>query len=690
VPPFVQRMRADDLMASVFPEQVGCQENVTGPLDMPDHPLLRQTMQDCLQEAMDVAGLEQILERIEAGAIRLHARDTTEPSPMAHEIVSGRPYTYLDDAPIEERRTRAVTLRRGLPDSAKDLGALDIDAIARVADEAWPAPRDAEEVHDALLGLVAIAEPYASEWDQYLGELAAVGRAASLEAPDGSTVWFAVEQIDAVRLLFPDADLATVDVPDRARLPVEHREAARVRLLRGHAELLPPTTVAELAARTGLDERDVEHGLAMAEAGGYVIRGQFTPRDAGSIDGDNSVAVEEWCDRRLLARIHRYTLDRLRSEIDPVSRQDYMRALLRWQHLAPDTQLEGRGGLRQLIPRLQGFEAPAAAWERELLNARLKYYEPSWLDELCLAGEVAWTRLTPRRASVDEAVTGTAAATRATPVTLAPRSALAGLLAAVRSTPGAPDPAIPEAGAGAEILALLRQRGALFFDELVRGTRRLATDVEQGLRELIGAGLVASDGFQGLREIAAGQKRNGRRAHVRRGSYLRGGLFAGGGPPGRWSPVEATLEVDRADLEDLAEQVADVLLQRYGVVFRDLYPLESFTVPWREVLRALRRLEARGIIRGGRFVTGFAGEQYALPEALTLLRKVRREPLTGHRIEIAAVDPANLTGVVLPGPRVPKQSGRTLTLVDGVIPATAAAHLVAAPAPALAGAGGGD
>jgi ATP-dependent Lhr-like helicase len=361
---------------------------VTGALDMPDHPLLRQTMHDCLQEAMDVDGLEAILTRVEAGEIRMHARDTTEPSPMAHEIVSGRPYTYLDDAPIEERRTRAVTLRRGLPESAQDLGALDLDAIARVADEAWPAPRDAEEVHDALLGLVAIAEPYSAEWDQYLAELTAGGRAASLELPSsdgGTTVWFAVEQIEAVQFLFPDADLDGIDVPSNARLPVEHREAARVRLLRGHAELLPPTTVAELAARSGLEERDVEHGLAMAEASGHVLRGRFTPRVGGTALPGEGIDVEEWCDRRLLARIHRYTLDRLRSEVDPVSRQDYMRALLRWQHLVPDTQVEGRGGLRQLLPRIQGFEAPASAWEEDLLKARMKYYQPSWLDELCLA-----------------------------------------------------------------------------------------------------------------------------------------------------------------------------------------------------------------------------------------------------------------------------------------------------------------
>ena len=677
VPPFVQRMRADDLMAAVFPEQVGCQEHMTEPLSLPDHPLMHQTMRDCLYEAMDVENLRHVLERVEAGEIRYHAKDTIEPSPMAHEIITGKPYTYLDDAPIEERRTRAITLRRGLPENARDLAALDADAIAAVADEAWPQPRSAEEVHDTLLGVVAIDERAVAnsvdgDWLDWFDELRAAGRAAAIETGD-SRVWFPVEQVTAVRFLYEGLEIPAVDVPLRAQIPCEHREAARIRLLRGHMEIAGVTTAAELAERVALGVTDVEHGLVMLEAQGFVLRGRFSPEAAAS-----NVGPDEWCDRRLLARIHRYTLDRLRKEIDPVAKQDYMRFLLRWQHLDPRAPLEGRGGLRQAIERLAGFEAPASAWESDLLRGRMAEYHASWLDELCLGGEVAWARLTMRRGS-DEGRLGSAA-TRATPVTLVPRMTFATHLAATRGFAdgwGGGDAPLPTGGAAGEIAALLRNRGALFFDEIVRETRRLVTDVEQGLRELIAGGWVASDGFQGLREIAGGSRsrdRHRRRAPRSGGNYLRGGMFAGGGPPGRWSLVRSP-ELDptrpdlgwRDDFEDhVAEAVAHTLLARYGVVFRDLALRESFTIPWRYVMRALRRLEARGVIRGGRFVIGVAGEQYALPDAVTLLREVRREPHDGTRITVSAVDPVNLTGALLPGERIPAQRGRTVTFVDGL------------------------
>ncbi len=660
VPPFIQRMRADDLMAAVFPEQVGCQEHMTEPLRLPDHPLMRQTMRDCLFEAMDVANLRHVLERVEAGEIRYHARDTVEPSPMAHEIISGKPYTFLDDAPLEERRTRAITLRRGLPESARDLAALDEEAIAEVAEEAWPQPRNAEEVHDALLGMVAIDESVVLEWVDWLEALRGEGRAAAFETGD-SRVWFPVEHLETVRLVYEGATLPAVDVPARALLKGEHREGARASLLRGHTEVAGVTTATELAARAALGVTDVEHGLVMLEAQGFILRGRFSP----------GATEDEWCDRRLLARIHRYTLDRLRKEIDPVAKQDYMRFLLRWQHLDPRAHAEGRGGLRAVIARLAGFEAPASVWESDLLRGRMAEYHASWLDELCLAGEAAWARLTPRRVEVEGRLGS--AATRATPVTLAPRSLLPALLAGSRGAPtvgwGGGDPPLPRAGAAGEIAVLLERRGALFFDEIVSGTRRLVTDVEQGLRELIAGGWVASDGFQGLREIAGGSR--SRERHRRRGggNYLRGGMFAGGGPPGRWSLVRTPEPpADRPDeFEDgLAEEVALVLLGRYGVVFRDIAQRESFTLPWRHVMRALRRLEARGTIRGGRFVIGVAGEQYALPEAVTLLREVRREPHDGTRITVSAVDPVNLTGFVLPGDRVPSQRGRRVTFVDGL------------------------
>jgi ATP-dependent Lhr-like helicase len=654
VAPFLQRRRADDLLAAVFPAQVGCQENVTGPLEFPDHPLIRQTRDDCLRESMDIDGLLDVLRRIEAGTIRLHARDTVEPSPLAHEIVTGKPYTYLDNAPLEERRTRAVQLRRTLPAEARDLGALDAEAIERVREEAWPQPRDIEEVHDALLSLLVLRDEDVPGWHAWLEALDAAGRAARFEAR-GETYWCAAELLKPVALILPHASLPTIEVPERARVVIAEREDARARLLRGHCEVLGPVTAAELSARTGLDAQDATWGLQMLEAGGYVLRGHFTP----GLDAPQGGAAEEWCDRRLLARIHRYTLDRLQRAIEAVSARDYMRFLLRWHHASPASQLRGRAGLRHAIVRLQGFEAPASAWEPELLAARVADYTPAWLDELCLAGEASWARLTPRRASGSGAAM---AASRSTPITVAARSDLGALLDATRAL-GEARQGEPGAGAAAEIFEALRARGALFFDEIVTATRRLATDVEQGLRELVAAGLVASDGFQGLRQLCGLWRRSGRR-RTRGLGYLR----AGGGPPGRWALVEApSAHGEPPEVETLAESVAQVLLARYGVVFRDVVARESFSVPWREVLRALRRMELRGTVQGGRFIAGFLGEQYALPEAVEALRRIRQEPHSQERVCVSAVDPLNLVGIVLPGPRVPAVPGHHVEYLDGAL-----------------------
>ena len=667
VQPFLQRMISDDLLAAVFPKVVGCQENVTGALELPDHVLVRQTMDDCLREAMDIDGLIEILGRIERGEIRLHARDTTEPSPMAHEVINVKPYGYLDDAPLEERRTRAISLRRTLPEDAKELGTLDLDAIERVRDEAWPVARNVEEVHEALLGLVAVREDDVPEWVDWLDQLAIAGRAAVADSERGR-MWFASEQLPAIELLYPRAPVAPpVVLPPGVAVEVGERDDERMRLLRGHAEALGPVTIEDLAARAGLTATDVHRGLMQVEAMGYVLRGRYTPNLP---DG-----VEEFCDRRLLARIHRYTLDRLRREIEPVTAQDYMRFLFRWQRLTEETQLEGRIGLRQAIARLQGFEAPAAAWEQQLLPGRVKDYTPSWLDELCLAGETAWARLTPRKVATDEdgvPFVRNSAATRATPISIAMRGQLPDLLAAARwNGHGTPDE--PQAGASAEILALLRERGALFLDELITQTRRLPADVERGLHELIATGLVSSDGFQGLRDVT-GVLRSGHRSRPgqRRRISQRRRLFNGASPAGRWALLQAP-PLDDADVEDLAERVAEVLLERYGVIFRDVASREPLALPWREVLRALRRMEARGTVRGGRFVSGFVGEQYALPEAVAALRRTRREPRNGERVTISAADPVNLTGIVLPGARVPAIPGRTVDFIDG-LPAELAAE----------------
>jgi len=649
VPPNIQRMRAEDLLAAVFPAQAGCQENVTGALELPDHPLIRQTMADCLHEAMDLDGFISVLERIENGEIQLYARDTVEPSPMAHEILNGKPYTYLDDAPLEERRTRAVTMRRSLPENARDLGALDEDAIARVRDEAWPDPRDAEEVHDALLQLVAMRPEDGAGWQIWFEELVAAGRACTAFIGDsGEPLWLAAENIELLSELYSGARIRPeIVLPDGAAIHVADREDARVRLLRGQMEALGPMTAGGLAERVRLTETDADYGLRSLEAAGHVLRGHFTA----------SAGRDEFCDRRLLARIHRYTLDRLRREIDPVSAQDYMRFLFRWHHMTADTRLEGKSGVRQAVTLLEGFEAAAAAWEPEILSVRVNEYRVSWLDELCLGGEAAWARLTPRKAPTAGNRSGP---TRQTPVTIALRGDLPMLLAAVRgSTPTAE----PKAGAAAEIYQLLRERGALFFDEVVQRTRRLGTDVERGLRELVAWGLVTADGYQGLRQLSGGIRQSRHRSM--RAMYGSGGTFAGAGPSGRWTLVHAP-DAETMEIESLAEGVARILLGRYGVVFRDIVARESVTIPWREILRALRRMEARGVVRGGRFVAGFAGEQYALPEAVDSLRRVRRQEREGERVWVSAVDPLNLSGIIVPGPRVPAQSGGGMLFIDGL------------------------
>ncbi len=675
VPPYLQRMIADDLLAAVFPAQVGCQENLAGPLEVPDHPLIAQTMDDCLHEAVNTDALIGVLERIERGEIRLHARDTVTPSAMAQSIININPFGFLDDAPLEERRARAVMTRRTLPNEQRDLGKLDIDAIERVQEEAFPPIRDADELHELLHSVVAWREGALPALDPaMLAELRESGRAARAEGPEGA-VWFAAEHLESIRQLLPDHAVEPgFSVPESALALPDDREDARLRLVRGHLEISGPITAEQLSRRCGLQAPDCGYGLAQLEAYGEVMRGQFTP----TLAEDDA---EEYCDRRLLARIHRYTIARLRAEIEPVTVQHYLRFLLRWQHLTPDTRLAGKAGVRAVIEQLQGFEAPAASWERDLIAARVSDYREAWLDELCLAGDIAWARLTTRSAR--------RAPTKTTPVALALRRDFRSLLAAVRRPApipaargrSAPEPAPDVAeqlhadgGAASQILRLLEDRGALFFDELVDGTRRIATDVEGGLRELVASGLAHADGFQGLRQLIRPNRKS------RRPRYGGGGVFIGEGPAGRWAalPPSVAPTADPEEADELAERIARILLHRYGVVSRELATRESLTIQWRDVLRALRRLEARGEIRGGRFIQGLIGEQFALPEAIDRLRAVRRSATTGEEVTIAASDPCNLVGILLPGQKVPSRLGAKLTLVDGVLEAEAAVGVAAA------------
>ncbi len=642
-PPAIQRMEADDLMAAVFPQAAACQENVAGPIAIPDHPLVRQTLHDCLTEALDAEGLAALVARLERGELAVHCVDTTSPSPLAHEILNGRPFTYLDDAPLEERRTRAVRVRRGLPVEERDLTRLDAEAIARVREQARPQPRDAEELHDLLLGTGQWrAEP---AWRRFFAELEAQGRAFAFTSRDGAAHWAARERADWIAALHPGAEP-----------PATSEDAAIAHVLRGHLETTGPIDAAALAARLSVRTGLVEIGLAALEAEGFVLRGRFEGEPASGPAG------EQFCARRLLARIHDDSQRRLRASVEPVSAQDFLRALFAWQHVAPGTALEGAAGLARIVEQLQGFEIAAGAWEESVLPRRLRDYRPEWLDVACLSGHVAWLRLAPGARA--------AGTTRATPLALVLRGDLAWLLQAHRVQPtGAPETGEerPPSETAQRLLAVLDGRGAAFHAELAGALALSPAEVEAALWELVASGEACADGFQALRVLLAARGRETRgkaEGRARRGLRRSGAMGVASGAEGRWSRVPAPARVE--DRDRLAEALAEQLLVRWGIVFRDVVARESLALPWREVAWALRRLEARGAIRGGRFVSGFTGEQFALPEALENLARVRATPRSGERVCVAGSDPLNLVGILTPGERVPAVQHREVVYVDGL------------------------
>ncbi len=644
VPPPIARMRADDLLAAVFPMAVACQDNAdlhAGPVEPPDHPLVAEALRDCLADAMDAAGLARLLRRIESGEVRLVARDLAEPSPLSHEILGAKPWAFLDDAPLEERRARAVVLRRSLPPAeAAGLGALDPEAVREVVDEARPHPRDADEAHDLLLdvGFLPVAE--AAAWGGLLDDLRASGRTARARLP-GREVHVAAERAGAWRVLAsePGLNAGPLEPPPPAlpgeRVPGSPDEAA-ARALQGWLARLGPVTAPGLSERLGLPEPLVLAALHRLESQGAVLRGSFLPGGAPGAD---------WCDRALLARIHRRTLGRLRREIEPVSGADLLRFLLRWQHAVPGARLHGARGVAEVVGQLQGFHAPAGAWEREILPARVAGYEPGMLDALCLAGEVAWGRLAVA-ADPEAPARRRAAPTRHAPVTLALRADLHWLLAAA-------PPGSPALGSSARALVdLLSRCGACFLPDLAAMTGRLPGEVEGALWELVSAGLVTCDGFAGLRALLEPPARHRPRRPGQGG--------------GRWALLHPPLPPGAAEPPPPLERVARKLLARWGVVLRDLLAREPLAPPWRELLPVYRTLEARGEIRGGRFVAGLSGEQFALPEAVETLRAVRRSPRTGERVELSGADPLNLVGGILPGARVAATLATRVAYLDGV------------------------
>ncbi len=661
VPAQLQRMRAEDLLAAAFPQAAACFEHIVGDIQVPwEHPIVRQTVEDCLVEAMDVDGLESLLTRIRTGELTLHARDVPEPSPMAHEILTARPWAFLDDAPAEERRTLAVQTRRGLDfRTADDLGALDAKAIERVRAEAWPEPEDADEAHDALawLGLVTATET--GPWTGWLATLAAEGRAARAVAPgaDGRPreLWLAAERLPEIGAAYGEALALEPAIRAPARLrerDLDGREALAA-LLRGRLEGSGPVTAGDLSATFGLERPLVEQALIALEAEGTILRGRFTP-------GVGETVVE-WCHRRLLARIHRATVDRLRSEIEPVSPADYTRFLLAWHGIGARAAADGPRGLLAVLDRLQAFDAPAVAWERDLLPARLPDYDPAWLDVVCLGGHYAWGRLVPPPASNGVDSHPRTGPVRNTPLAFFDREALPDWMA-LAPTPEVTDDALSHEAR--TVLGTLRDGGPAFLQDLVARTGLLPAMAERGLGELVSWGLVTADGVEALRTLLQPEGRRRRRPLRRAGRQPR---YTGAAVAGRWSLLRpGSPEADDESREERVEAFARQLLERYGVVARKLLAREAPLAPWRDVLRVLRRLEMRGEIRGGRFVQGLAGEQYALPEAVEALRAARRRPLEGALVAVSGGDPLNLVGILTPGERVAALPGNRVVYRDGV------------------------
>jgi ATP-dependent helicase Lhr and Lhr-like helicase len=656
VPPQIQRMRADDLLAAVFPDAAACPENLDGELRIPDHPLVREVMKDALTEAMDIGGLKQVLAKILDGSILCVAVDTPVPSQFSHEILNANPFAYLDDAPLEERRARAVEMRRVLPEAIlSEVGRLDPAAIAEVREEARLDARDADELHDGLLTLIALPEPQeggsrifqlvpeeSGVWKTFFDQLVSQGRATRATS-QSHAYWVAAERAKSFAAIFPDAHFETPVTDVEASTP--SKDDATFALVTGWMQHSGPVTSNRLCDALGIPANEIDKSLLRLEASGAVLRGKFT---------DPATPETEWCDRRLLARIHRLTLGKLRNEIQPVSAAQFMRWLLRWQHVAPSTQLLGERGTLEALRQLQGYEAPANAWERQILARRVANYDPKILDQLCLTGAVGWGRLSPHPALLDDSREGTRRVipTSVAPITffireesewMMPRRIEDGADAAKGLSPGA-----------AEVLQFLKQRGASFFPDIVRGTGKLKSEVESALWELVAAGIITADGFDNLRALIDPKRRSGQ-GH---GRTTRPRHSAG-----RWSllyPIEA--DGRTAALEATCR----MLLNRYGVVFREVLTREAILPRWREVLLALRRLEDRGEIRGGRFVSGFIGEQFALPVAVESLRATRDQQASGETITISAADPLNLVGIVVPGERVPAISGRFVAFRDGV------------------------
>jgi ATP-dependent helicase Lhr and Lhr-like helicase len=656
VPAPLQRMESENLLAAVFPDQLACLENIEGDRVVPRHPLVQQTIEDCLTEALDIHSLTDLLNRIENGAVQCIGLDLPEPSPLAHEILNAKPYAFLDNAPLEERRTQAVYTRRAGDQSTNGaLGILDLAAIEKVCQEAWPRPTNLDEMHEALLLLGALTEDEARNlagdstgWLDLLSKEMRAGRLASPPA-----FWIAAERLPMIQAIYPECAIEPPLVAPRSERVHQWERTDAVReLIRGRLEVTGPINAEALSDLYQLPLSEIQSALLALEGEGFILRGKFHP----------GISEIEWCDRRLLARIHRLTINKLRADIQPVSIAEFQRFLMAWQRVDGEHRATGVDGVEAVLELLDGCELPAAAWEPEVLALRVNDYAPTLLDHLCFTGRIGWGRFTMPEIRAARSI----GPLRSSPMSLFARQNLTHWLAL------SPMPVSAEFSPDArQMIQAFSQKGALFFGEIVRHTGLLSSRVEQALAELAAQGYVTADGFEGLRALLLPEDKRapfgtgGRRRHHKSVTSVEFG--------GRWSllrkmpptipEAETTGDPRR---EESIEAFARVLLRRYGVVSRRIAEKESLHVPWFELIRVFRRLEARGEIRGGYFVGGLSGEQFARPEAIGLLRSIRKKPARGELIAISAADPLNLVGILMPGPRVAAITAHRILLRDGV------------------------
>ncbi len=657
VPPYLQRMQAEDLVAQVFPDQIACFENIEGERKIPDHPLVNQVIHDCLTEAMDIDGLEKLISQIERKELTLIAKDLREPSVFAQEIINARPYAFLDDTEFAEWRVNAVRNRSWLdPGEAKDLSKLDPQAIQTVKEEAWPQSQNADELHDTLMihGFITEEEGRLNKWENFFEDLIRQGRAARLHIAENHILWITAEHTLLFELIYENKEIVpAVHLPKSIQQKTNSAEDALREIIRGRLEALGPVTIQELAIASGLPEDKIQFALLTLETEGFVFRGHFTSPTPG-------VGEVEWCERRLLQRIHKYTIESLRQSIQPVSVQDFMRFLFRFHKMHDDNEQTGPEILKNVLEQLEGYEAPAAAWETDLIPGRMAGYDPSWLDVLCMSGKIVWGRFNlPKRILENGKKTGPV---KSTPISLVPRSHV-NLWRQLADQNGEERELISGAQ---KILEHLKMNGASFFDDIAVQTKLLKTQVEEGIAELVANGLVVSDSYSGLRALLTPQ-------HNKPSSYRlpndrrRGRALFGIDHAGRWSLMPRLPESEKEELAyELLEELVFVYLRRWGVLFRSIMEKESFAPPWRVLVRVLRRMELRGELRGGRFVAQVSGEQFALPETVDYLRDIRQKTKTQELISISAVDPLNLLGIILPGKRVANLTSNRIVFQDGV------------------------